>query len=434
MCEMLYIMEKLVWSLPLIVLLMFTHIFFSIKLKFPQKYTLKGLKYILKSDKKNTSDGISSFKSMMSVLAATLGTGNIIGVASAILIGGIGSIFWIFISGVFAISTKYAETFIILKYRKKEKNGSYGGSMYVLDERIGKRNIAIIFSILLIITTLGMGAMIQSNAISSTLIQNFDVDIKVVAIIVTIICAYVIFGGEKRISNISSILIPIAVIIYCISCIVLLVMFRNNIVLAIQKIISEALNFRAVSGGIFSSLAICAMSSGLSKGLFTNEAGMGTSPIFDATVKEKNITKQSIMSSTTVFIDTVLLCTITGIIFVASGLYINYTNPVEFAQSVFSLIPFGNYLFIFSIIVFAISTIPCSSYYGSIGIKYLFKSKKIYILLYKLVYIVFIYIGTLLEVREVWSISSIANALMILPNIYMLYYLRNEIVLDRGQI
>ena len=279
-----------------------------------------------------------------------------------------------------------------------------------------------------------MGAMIQSNAISTTIMQNFNVDIKIVAIFVTILCAYAILGDEKRISNISSILIPIAVGIYICSCIILAVVFRNNIVVSVKRIISEALNFRAVSGGIFSSLAILAMSSGLSKGLFTNEAGMGTSPIFDATVKEKNITKQSIISSTTVFIDTVFLCTITGILFVSSGIYENCINPVELAEGTFLFIPYGKYLFIFSIVIFAISTIPCSSYYGSIAIKYLFRSKSFYILLYKIMYILFVYIGAILEVRVVWSLSSIANAFMIFPNIYMLFYLRDEILIDKNEL
>lgn len=419
--------EKIVWSLPLVILLMFTHIFFTIKLKIPQRYTFVGLKNMLKSDKSNTSEGISSFKSIMTVLAATLGTGNIVGVATAIIIGGVGSIFWIFVSGVFAIATKYAETYIVLKYRKKDKNGYYGGAMYVLDERVGNKKLAMLFSIFVILSSFGMGSMIQSNAISSTIIQNYDVNVEVIGIFVTLICAYVLFGNEKRISNISSILIPIAVGIYCISCIFLLYLFRANIICSIVYIIKEALNFKSVAGGIFGSTAIMAMSSGLSKGLFTNEAGMGTSPLFDSTVKEQNIKKQSIMSSTTVFIDTVFLCTITGILFVASGLYLVTNNPVELAQGTFLNLPYGRFIFTLMICIFAISTIPCSGFYGSIGIKYLFSSKVIYKFLYKIIFLIFVYIGTVSKIQVVWSISSIANGLMVIPNLAMLYYLRKEI-------
>lgn len=421
------LLEKIVWSLPLVILLMFTHIFFTIKLKIPQRYTFSGLKNMLNSDKSNTSEGISSFKSIMTVLAATLGTGNIIGVATAIIIGGVGSIFWIFVSGVFAIATKYAETYIVLKYRKKDKNGYYGGAMYVLDERIGNKKLAILFSIFVILSSFGMGSMIQSNAISTTIIQNYDVNVKVIGIFVTIICAYALFGNEKRISNISSVLIPIAVMMYCISCVYLLYVFRANIVYSIVYIIKEALNFKSVAGGIFGSTAIMAISSGLSKGLFTNEAGMGTSPLFDSTVKEQNIKKQSIMSSTTVFIDTVFLCTITGILFVASGLYLVTNNPVELAQGTFLNLPYGKLIFTLMICIFAISTIPCSGFYGSIGIKYLFNSKGVYKFLYKVMFLMFVYIGTVSKIQIVWSISSIANGLMVIPNLIMLYYLSKEI-------
>lgn len=170
--EIILWLEKIVWSIPLVVILIFTHLFFTIKLGFPQKYTWAGIKGMLKSDKNNTEEGISSFKSIMTVLAGTLGTGNIIGVATAILIGGVGSVFWIFFSGVLAIATKYAETYIVLKYRKKDKKGYYGGAMYVLDERLGKRRVAIFFSIFVILSSFGMGSMIQSNAISSTLIRK----------------------------------------------------------------------------------------------------------------------------------------------------------------------------------------------------------------------------------------------------------------------
>lgn len=419
--------EKIVWSFPLVFILIMTHIIFTVKLRFPQRYTFKGLKYMLFSDKKNTKDGISSFKSIMAVLAATLGTGNIIGVATAIMIGGVGSIFWIFISGIFAIATKYAETFIVLKYRKKDKDGYYGGSMYVLNERLGMRKLAFLFSIFIIFTSLGMGAMIQSNAITSTITQNFNITKTLIGIIVTILCAYVLFGNEKRISNISSILIPIAVIIYCIACVLLMFIFKDNILPSIAMIIKEALNFKAVTGGIFASVAIKAMSSGLSKGLFTNEAGMGTSPLFDSTVKETNIKKQSIMSSTTVFIDTVFLCTITGIIFVASGLYKSAINPVFYAQSVFEFLPYGKYIFVFVIVIFAISTIPCAGFYGNCAIKYLFKSKKSYQFMFKLIFLFFVYLGSMFTINFVWSVSSISNALMVIPNIVMLYKLSDEI-------
>lgn len=380
------------------------------------------------SDKKNTKEGISSFKSLMAVLASTLGTGNIIGVAAAITIGGVGSVFWIFVSGIFAIATKYAETYIVLKYREKDRAGKYyGGAMYVLRDKLKIPLLAKLFCIFLICTTLGMGAMIQSNAISSSVISNCNINVFVLAIFIVIPCAYALVGNERRISNISSVLIPIATLVYLLSCFTLIYIYRSNIIPSIIYIIKEAFDIKSCAGGIFGSVMIKAMNTGLSKGLFTNEAGMGTSPIFDALVREKDIKKQSIISSTSVFIDTVLLCTMTGIIFVASGMYKLTTNPALIANYAFSILPFGKYIFIFMIVVFAISTIPCSGFYGSIAVKYLSFGNKKSIRIYRLIYIVCVFIGAVSKIEVIWSVSSIANALMVIPNVVMLYKLRNEI-------
>ena len=217
-----------------------SHIFFTFKLKIPQRNVLKGLKYIFIGNKKNTSEGISSFKSLMAVLAGTLGTGNIIGVGAAILIGGVGSIFWMFLSGIFAIATKYAETYIVLKYRKKDRIGKYyGGAMYVLRDRLKLVKSSKIFAIILVISTFGMGAMIQSNAISTCITSNYNVNIYLIAIFIVISCGYVLLGSEKRIANVSSILIPIATIVYLVSCFVLLYEYRQNIIPSIIQIIKS---------------------------------------------------------------------------------------------------------------------------------------------------------------------------------------------------
>lgn len=428
MSNLIYSLENIICGFPLVFILMSSHIYFTFKLKFPQRYIFNGLKFMLKSNKKNTNEGISSFKSLMAVLASTLGTGNIIGVATAITIGGVGSIFWIFISGIFAIATKYAETYIVLKYRKKDKCGKYyGGAMYVLKDRLNSSTLSKLFCVFLICTTLGMGAMIQSNAISSSIISNYDINIYVLAILIVIPCFYVLIGNEKRISNISSILIPIATIIYIISCVLLMYIYRNNLLPSIIYIVKEAFNIQSCVGGIFGSVMVRAMNTGLSKGLFTNEAGMGTSPIFDVSVREKDIKKQSIISSTSVFIDTVVLCTMTGIIFVASGMYSITTNPALIANYTFSLLPFGKHIFIFMIVVFAISTIPCSGFYGSVAVKFLSKYSSKNIKKYRIAYILCIFIGAISKIEIIWSISSIANALMVIPNIIMLFRLRNEI-------
>ena len=376
---------------------------------------------------KVNSNGISSFKSLMTVLAATLGTGNIIGVASAIVIGGVGSIFWIFVSGIFAIATKYAETYLVLKYRKREGDSYIGGTMYVLRERLGKKRLGILFSIFLVIASFGIGSMIQSNAMATSLTTTFNINKRLLAILITIFCTYVIFGNERRISNVSSILVPIATIVYFAMCIILLYTFRYNILSSIILIIKEAFSLKSLSGGIVGIALIKALNAGLSKGLFSNEAGMGSSPLFNATVEGEDIVKESIIASSSVFIDTVFLCTLTGIVLVSSGLWNVTKDATIFTSSVFSTIAYGNYLLTFSLVIFAAATIPCWSYYGLIGIKYIFKDSKIAEFMYKGIYILCVYIGAILTLDVVWSISSIANALMVLPNIYMLFKLKDEI-------
>ncbi len=427
MQEIIAYIEKIVWSTPLVMLLVFTHIFFTIKLKFPQKYTLKGLRSMLGHKDKN-GVGISSFKSLMTVLAATLGTGNIVGIATAITMGGVGSVFWIFISGIFAIATKYAETYIVLKYRKKDKykDTYYGGAMYVLKEQLGFKKLAILFSLFLVIASFGIGAMIQANAMSESILGVFTINKYLIAIIVTIVCAYAIFGNEKRISNISSILVPLATVIYMFMCIYLLYTFRMNIVSSIKIIVKEGFNFKAVAGGVLGSVAIAALNAGLSKGLFSNEAGMGSSPLFNVTVKGTDIKEESIIASTSVFIDTVILCTITGIVLTASGMWNIYTDAMQLVQNTFAMVPYGKYLLPFSIFIFAFATIPCWGYYGNIGVKFLFKDDK-YEKIYKWIYTICVLLGCVLTLQVVWSLSSIANALMVIPNVIMLYFLKDKI-------
>lgn len=425
--NLIFKIENIIWSPALLLLLLITHIYFTIKLKFPQKYVGKGLKYMFFSDKKNDKQGISSFKSLMTILAGTLGTGNIVGIATAISIGGIGSIFWIFVSGILAIATKYAETYIVLKYRKKRYGKYLGGAMYVLDQRIDNRFLAVLFSFFVIIASFGMGCMVQSNAMSTSIIDTFNISKYIVAAIVTAICVFVIFGDERTVSDVSSILVPLATIIYIYICAFSLIVYRNNILNGISNIIKEAFDFKAVAGGVSGSLAIKALNQGLSKGIFSNEAGLGSSPMFDCNVKEQNIQKQSIISSTSVFIDTVVLCTLTGIVIASSQKYSVSMSSMDIIFNVFKVIPYGKFLVIFCLSAFAIATIPCWAYYGKVAINYLFNFRKTYELLYKFFYVICIFVGATSSLESIWSLSNSANALMAIPNIYMIIYLRNEI-------
>lgn len=429
MKEVLIQIERFIWSVPQIALLMISHIFFTIKLRFPQFKIFSVVGEIIKKRKEESKGEISSYKTLMATLAGTLGTGNIVGVATAICIGGIGSIFWIFISGFLAIATKYAETYIVLKYRKKDKSGYVGGAMYVLRDVLGNNVMAVLFSIFIIIASFGIGAMIQSSSATQSLSSTFSLNEKICGIVITAFCAYILIGNAKKITNVSSILVPFVSITYILMCAFIIFIYRGNIMTVIFEIINDAFNVKAAFSGSMYVYVLNKISSGLSNGLFSNEAGMGSSPMFDVLANEKDIEKQSLISSFAVFCDTVLICTLTGITICSTFSYIGISDPIVLIGATFSKIPFGNILISISLIIFSITTIPCWNYYGTVAINFLFRNKKIYVILYKLVYIAAIYVGAISDLEVIFLLSGIANALMCIPNIYMIFMLNKEITI-----
>ena len=334
--------------------------------------------------------------------------------------------------GIFAIATKYAETYLCLKFRKKKLNVRtkkykyYGGSMYVLEEKVGSKFLAILFSVFVILSSFGIGCMVQSNSATNILNESFNLNKDIIAIIITVICSLIVFSSAKVLSKISSIIVPISTIIFLLMQFYLIYLFKDNIVYSINLIIQDAFNLKSQATGVVTYISLNALRSGLSKGMFSNEAGMGSTPIFESTSSEEDIVKQSTISSVSVFIDTVCLCTLTGIIFVSSGLYEIYDNPTTLVKEVFNIIPYGNILLSFCLVSFAISAIPCWSYYATEGVRFLFKSD-ITIILYKCIYCICIYLGCINTIKIVWSISSIANALMVIPNVIMIISLNKLI-------
>ena len=415
----------------MIFILISTHIFFTFKLKFPQLKIFNAIKYILKKDKNNKKNSInnSPIKTLMATLAGTLGVGNIIGVSSAIVSSGEGVVFWIFVSGFFAIATKYAETYIVLKYRKKDKNGKYfGGAMYVLDERLGKKMLALIFSVFVIIASFGIGCMIQSNSATIIITENFNIDINITSIIITVICGYVLIGNSKKIANISSILVPIASVIYISMCLLIIIKYRVNFIPMLRNIYNSAFNFKSFFYGSSYVYILNMLSTGISKGIFSNEAGIGSSPMFDATTSNSNIEEQSLISAFAVFFDTLIICMLTSVTILITFNYVGIENADKLINMVFSKIPYGNFFLTISLVIFGLATIPCWCFYGETAINYIFKNKKFYNVVYKMLYIAAIFIGCKLKLSILWSISSIANALMCIPNIYMLVKLNREIL------
>lgn len=412
--------NSFIWGYPFIILLTITSIYLSIKFRFPQIKILFSIKDLFKSKENQDRDKITSFKSLMTVLAGTLGTGNITGVAIALIIGGIGSLFWLFVSGILAMVISYAENYIVLKYRKKDsRKGYFGGTMYVLDEVLDKRGLAILFAVVVALSAACTGTMSQSNSLSTLLNSSIGIDKSTVGVILAIVTAYIVFGGKRRIAKISSVIIPICTLAYIALCACILYVNRTNILPGIKEIIVCAFGAKQIIGGIAGISLARIMGRGFALGMFSNEAGMGSAPIFTATVEEENIEIQSRIAAMSVVIDTIILCILTGITIVSTGMY-NITDVGEMLNSVFGTIPFGNLVLNICMVFFVISTIPCWEYYGEEAVKYLFKTN-LAIYIFRIMYVIGIYFGSIMVVEVVFDLSGIANAIMTLPNIYMIY-------------
>lgn len=419
--------NQFIWGTPFILILLFTGVYLTIKLRFPQIKILFSIKEIVNKDKKvKGKSEITSYKALMTILAGSLGTGNITGVASAIVIGGIGSLFWLFVSGIFAMAISYTENYIVLLNRKYDRRkGFYGGTMYVLEEVLGKKGFAIFFSVVLLFATMGIGNMVQSNSLANLLNNNTGISKNIIGVMLSLVTCYIVFGGKHRIAKISSIIVPICTIIYLFLCSYIIYTNRDMIIPGINQIISCAFGGKQLLGGIVGLSISKTMGVGFSRGMFSNEAGMGSAPLFIATVEEDNLKEQARVGSMSIVVDTLLVCTLTGLTMVVSGKY-NISNINEFISAVFGIVPYGNFLLNICMIFFVIATIPCWEYYGEQAVKYLFKFN-FSIYLFRVIYVVLIYIGSISLVGLIWDMSAIANALMALPNIYMIYKLIDDI-------
>lgn len=314
------LLNNFIWNIPFLSILIFFGIYLSIKLKFPQVPVFKKLfsvpfMYFKSKNSKENTD----VKSLMSILAGTLGMGNITGVASAILIGGIGSIFWIAVSGFFAIAISYAENLVALFSKKYSKyNGSFGGIMYVLDDALNKPFLAKLFCIFAILASFGIGAMIQTNSVSSMLTQNYNLSPILVTSIIFVISCIIVFKGKNFITSLNNKIIPLCTLLYIGLCTYVLIFFRDNIIFSIVYIVQNAFGMREIIGGTVGVSIIQCISIGFSRGMFSNEAGMGSAPIFACTSDESSPKKQAEIMATAVIIDTIIMCSLTGITIVSS--------------------------------------------------------------------------------------------------------------------
>lgn len=410
------------WGWPMVIALLGTHLFLSVRLKFPQRKLLKAIKLSVSRDKSASGD-ISQFGALTTALAATIGTGNIIGVATAITLGGPGAVFWCWLTGVFGIATKYAEALLAVKYRERTPQGKMlGGPMYALEKGMGMKWLAVLFCIFTVIASFGIGNMVQSNAISLLCHEAYNFPQLWSGIIIAASTALVILFGIKGIAKVCTMFVPLMAILYILGCLYILAVNGSYVWEALKLIVVSAFNPEAAGGGFIGGSIIITARYGIARGLFSNESGMGSAPIVAAAAQTRNPVRQALVSATGTFWDTVVICAITGLVLVSSLLVypdITYDDGASLTKVAFDKIPYiGSPLLTFGIITFAFSTILGWCYYGERAMEYL--SGKRWTIAYRIVYIVCVFIGSVIQLAVVWNLADLTNALMAIPNLISL--------------
>lgn len=422
------------WGPPMIILLFGCHLFLTWKTKFIQRKIPMAIKLMLSKDDQEAGS-ISPFGALATALASTIGTGNIIGVGTAVACGGPGSILWMWLIGFFGIATKYGESLLALRYRVKKADGTYaGGAMYILQNGLNYKKMGILFAWLTVFCSFGIGCAVQSNAIASLFTLNFNIEPWISGLIIAFLTFIVIVGGVKSISKTCEYLVPFMSLFYVLGCFYILVQYRAFFIPAVEVIISAAFNTKAATGGALGFTILQACRYGMARGLFSNEAGMGSSPIVSAAAQSRNSVRQALIASTGPFFDTVIVCLMTGLVLVCSMLANNIgfqstTDGNALCLMAFSSIPYvGKVILIIGIFTFAYSTILGWCYYGESALSYLFGNKPIKY--YRIAWCVVAFLGAVNGVQLVFDISDTLNALMAIPNIIALLLLSRVIVLE----
>ena len=418
------------WGWPMIIMLLGTHLFLTLRLRFPQRKIFTAIRLSVKKDKGADGD-VSQFGALATALAATIGTGNIIGVATAIALGGPGAVLWCWLTGVFGIATKYSEGLLAVKYRVKTDDGRMlGGPMYALERGLHSKWLGILFALFAALASFGIGSTVQANAISTMVNDQYGVPLWVSGIVVCGFAAAVIIGGVKSISKVCGALVPFMAIFYVLGCIYILFVNHPYVWPAIKLICESAFTPQAAGGGFAGTTVMMACRYGIARGLFSNESGLGSAPIVAAAAKTRNPVRQALVSSTGTFWDTVIICALTGIVIVSSIIAypdIDYHNGAALTKAAFGKIPYiGAPLLTYGLVTFAFSTTLGWSYYGERCVEYL-KGRR-WMLAYRLLYIVSIFIGCVISLVLVWNIADCMNALMAIPNLISLVGLSGVLV------
>jgi AGCS family alanine or glycine:cation symporter len=427
-----------IWGLPLIILLVGTGIYLTIRLRGLQ---IRGLidslhlAFIKRKEDDQEKGDISHFQALMTALAATVGTGNIVGVAIAIVVGGPGALFWMWITGLFGMATKYSEAVLAIKYREKDEFGTMsGGPMYYLSKGLKAKWLGVIFAVFAFLAAFGIGNMVQSNSVADSVKTSFGVPYWVTGLILATFTAMVVLGGIKSIAKVTQVLVPLMIIVYVMGALIILVMKITVIPQIFALIFKSAFTPTAASGGFLGATVMHTIRMGVSKGVFSNESGLGSAPIAAAAAKTPNPVKQALVSMTQTFIDTLVVCTMTGIVILSSDLWNSGYTGAELTTIVFETsLPggFGGFIVTVSLICFAYSTILGWCYYGEKSIEYLFSEKTVKG--YRIVFVIFVAIGAMLKLEIVWRISDIMNGMMAFPNLVGLIGLSGVIALETNK-
>ena len=436
--------DAFVWGVPLIVLILAVGIFLTIRLRGLQLSKLpKALKYMVKNEEEGEGE-VTSFGALCTALSATIGTGNIVGVATAICTGGPGALFWMWMAAFFGMATKYSEGLLAVKYRvfDKKDNHALGGPFYYIENGMGPKWkwLAKIFAFFgLGVGLLGIGTITQVNGIASAVNNFFDANnswtvtifgasyswtVVIAAIVVSVCVALVVIGGVKRIASVSQIIVPFMAVIYIVFSVLLIVLNIKEIPVAFVEIIQSAFGIKAAAGGALGAI-IMAMQKGIARGIFSNEAGLGSAPIAAAAAQTHSTVRQGLVSMTGTFIDTIVICTMTGLTIVITGTWNTGLEGVAITTAAFQKgLPFppavASLVLMVCLVFFAFTTILGWNYYGERCIEYLFNRNKKVVKGYRWLYILAIFIGPYMTVEAVWNIADIFNALMAFPNLIAL--------------
>lgn len=428
--------NSIIWGPPLLVLLVGTGIYLTWKLKLLQIFKLPlALKYIFSKEEDTDEDAkgdVTSYGALCTALSATIGTGNIVGVATAIKAGGPGALFWMWIAAFFGMATKYAEGVLAIKYREVDENGQMaGGPMYYIKNGLGLNWLAKLFAIFGVgVALLGIGTFGQVKSIADAAKIGFNIPFIVTAVVVTILVALVTLGGIKRISSVSEKIVPFMAILYIVGVILVLIFNFTKIPSAVSLIIRSAFNPKAALGGAVGITISIAMQRGIGRGVFSNEAGLGSAPIAAAAAKTKSPVRQGLISMTGTFIDTIIICTMTGLVIVVTGSFTGNLEGANLTTAAFEnglpIALLGKYIVNIGLIFFAFTTILGWNYYGERCIEYLFGVKGIKP--YKIIFIALVAVGSFLPLEMIFIIADIVNGLMAFPNLIGLIGLRHVVI------